>query len=92
MTNIIVADGPVKFRMQVVLRCVGQVNGGRYVNRLCIGVIGKEAEVMRDDLAQANGSRVVDLEADWLDVQNEAERRRRRLINRQKELFATAGN
>ena len=74
--------------MQVILWSVGQVDRRRNVDRLGIGVVGQEVEMMRKRLTQADRARVIQRKPDGLDVQRKPEAR----IQRSKLLFAAAGH
>src|SRR5205807_6853107 len=64
--------------MQVILRCVRQVDGSRNVNRLGVGVVREEVKVVRKSFSQAESAGIVDGEADRLYIEYKTEIRIRR--------------
>ena len=73
MVDVIVPDGTVKFRMQVVLRRIGKVDRGCDVDGLRPCVIGEEIIVVRKSLSQAERAGIVERETDRFHVEHEAE-------------------
>src|SRR2546425_10020245 len=70
VADVVVADRPVKFRMQVVLRSIGKVDRRRDIDGLGVGVVRQEIQVVRKSLPQARGTGVIEGKPDGLYVQN----------------------
>src|SRR5579864_2249779 len=78
MPDVVVSDSAVELGVEVVLRRVWQVDGGRNVDRLGIGVIREEVKVVRKGFPQADRAGIVNGEADRLYIKHKTETRIRR--------------